>query len=568
MLAGAPARAGRRPIRFGLLCRGTTFPEWQARCLRHLLALEGVEAALLILDERPTPAGQASAQPPQLRHLLWWLYASLQLRRAAATRPADLATLLAAVPTLSWRTTGTDPDEESFRDEDLAAIRRRDLDFILHFAADAPRGAVLDVPRCGVWAFRFGEGGGLPGFWEVYHGDPSAGATLQRLLPRRQPGLTLYQGHLKTFRFSYVRSYDELLLSVVDWPARVCKDLQHGVAAPRDARPVPADAQRDHLPTNPQMVRLLFALARRALVGGFGILFRSEQWTIGIVDAPIQTFLVPGARPPIRWFPEIPAGWFIADPFALGRGDDTAVLVEAFSYRRGKGHIAALELSAAGAITAPRPVIEAPTHLSYPYLVEDRGEIYCIPESAAARKVTLYKAVEFPRRWVEHATLIEGFPARDATVFRHGDRWWLLCSMGEGGHESRLYGWYAPELVGPWTPHPANPLKTDVRSSRPAGTPFTDAGRLYRPAQDCSRTYGGAITINQVRRLTPTEFDEVAVTVVTPYPDSPYPHGLHTLSACGQRTMIDAKRLRFSWPATRQVVRSLGSTLRPLLTYR
>src|SRR5213596_456309 len=55
--------------------------------------------------------------------------------------------------------------------------------------------------------------------------------------------------------------------------------------------------------------------------------------------------------------------------------------------------------------------------------------------------------------------------------------------------------------LGPWRPHPGNPVKVDVRSSRPAGGPFLFGGNLYRPAQDCSRTYGGGITINRVTHL-------------------------------------------------------------------
>ncbi len=36
-------------------------------------------------------------------------------------------------------------------------------------------------------------------------------------------------------------------------------------------------------------------------------------------------------------------------------------------------------------------------------------------------------------------------------------------------------------------------------------------GALYRPAQDCSVTYGGAVVINRIDRLTPEEFSEQPV---------------------------------------------------------
>jgi hypothetical protein len=138
----------------------------------------------------------------------------------------------------------------------------------------------------------------------------------------------------------------------------------------------------------------------------------------------------------------------------------------------------------------------------------------------------------------------------DATVFRHDGRWWLLGSVHDGADaNSRLDAWYADALRGPWTPHPLNPLKCDVRSSRSAGTPFTVDGCLYRPAQDCAHTYGGAVSINRIDELTPSRFVERTVTRIAPDPDGPYPAGLHTICAAGPRTIIDGKREDFSWLA-------------------
>ena len=62
-----------------------------------------------------------------------------------------------------------------------------------------------------------------------------------------------------------------------------------------------------------------------------------------------------------------------------------------------------------------------------------------------------------------------------------------------------LHIWWSDDLFGQWRPHAANPVKIDARSARPAGTPFVHAGTLYRPAQDCSHTYGGAVAICRVR---------------------------------------------------------------------
>src|SRR2546425_834970 len=173
-------------------------------------------------------------------------------------------------------------------------------------------------------------------------------------------------------------------------------------------------------------------------------------------------------------------GRFIADPFGVEVDGAAHILYEDFDYRSSKGVIAAMPVASEKAPSPPDQAIELPVHASYPYVVEDRGEIYCIPETHEAREVGLYRAIEFPARWEKTATLLVGIAALDTTVFCHDGRWWLACTDKEAGKDLRLFLWHAPDLKGPWEPHMLNPVKTDVRSSRPAGTPFVHRGALYR----------------------------------------------------------------------------------------
>src|SRR5262249_60187968 len=78
----------------------------------------------------------------------------------------------------------------------------------------------------------------------------------------------------------------------------------------------------------------------------------------------------------------------------------------------------------------------------------------------------------------------------------------------------------------------------------PAGRPFVIDRRLYRPAQDCSRTYGGAIHVMAVDELTPDASREHIALRLEPDPAWPYPDGLHTIVVEGRRVYIDAKRTR------------------------
>jgi hypothetical protein len=282
-------------------------------------------------------------------------------------------------------------------------------------------------------------------------------------------------------------------------------------------------------------------------------LFRHADWNIGVAHAPIGAFLQPNARPLVSWFPPTKRGKFLADPFAVVRDGTTYILCEEFDYAANKGRIVSFELTDWLHPSGPKVAIELPTHISYPYLIEYQGAIYCTPETHQAREIALYKAEEFPHQWIRIASLISDFSGLDATIFQYEGRWWLTCACKDADL-AQLFVWYAWDLLGPWTPHAGNPVKTDIRSSRPAGTPFMHDGYLHRPAQDCSRSYGGGIVLNRVTRLTPTEFEEEPVTVIEPYENGPYRDGIHTVSAAGDVTIIDGLRRRFASSALRRNV--------------
>jgi hypothetical protein len=89
-------------------------------------------------------------------------------------------------------------------------------------------------------------------------------------------------------------------------------------------------------------------------------------------------------------------------------------------------------------------------------------------------------------------------------------------------------------------------VSTDIRSARPAGTPFLLNGKIIRPTQNCSKTYGGNIVLKQIEKLSPTEFEESFVKEILP-PKGRYAEGLHTLSTTGDEILVDGKRYHFNF---------------------
>lgn len=270
-------------------------------------------------------------------------------------------------------------------------------------------------------------------------------------------------------------------------------------------------------------------------------LFRHREWNVGIVNRPIQSFLEAGATSEVRWFPPPKRGTYLADPFALAMDGALYVFCEEFDYRTRRGVISSIELLG-NAYSGPRPAITLPVHMSYPCVFEHRGQVFCVPETSGAREAALYKAEVFPHHWAKAATLLRGFAAVDSTVFKHEGRWWLMCTDKDTDPDRNLFAWYARDLLGPWHPHENNPIKRDLTSSRPAGTPFHQDGSLYRPGQDNSRIYGGRIVINRVKELTRSRFEEVPAAVIEPFRNTRYPEGIHTISGVGGITLVDGFR--------------------------
>ena len=168
------------------------------------------------------------------------------------------------------------------------------------------------------------------------------------------------------------------------------------------------------------------------------------------------------------------------------------------------------------------------------------------PEAHRSGGLTLYRASAFPDRWAPATRLELDTPAIDPTVFRHGGLWWIAYAPDgpQSAKQGRLHLAYADSIVGPWRTHPGNPVRIDRASSRPGGPPFLADGQLMLPVQDCTKSYGGALRLLHIHVLTPDRFEaDAGPAIRAPTSAKEFRDGLHTLSACGNHTLIDVKRI-------------------------
>jgi len=271
-----------------------------------------------------------------------------------------------------------------------------------------------------------------------------------------------------------------------------------------------------------------------------------DIWRTGIIRLPLEEVLARGGIDglPIRWLPQRPQRYtFLADPFGLERDGKLHVFVEALDYRDRHGRIEVFTFDAELDLVDHSVCLSEPWHLSYPFVFEADGNIFMLPEASRSGGLTLYRAIDFPRRW-EAASRIEMPDVTiDATPFIHDGKWWLFFSPASR-KEDELHLAFADKLEGPWRGHPANPVCRGNDGSRPGGTPVIIDRRIVLPVQDCSTTYGGAVRALRFDQLKPDRLScELGDPIRPPPSFAPYDAGLHTLSACGSFTLFDAKRI-------------------------
>jgi len=237
---------------------------------------------------------------------------------------------------------------------------------------------------------------------------------------------------------------------------------------------------------------------------------RAPQYAIGVRvgSSPSDLADPPGATNPVLTADAVTdvRAAFVADPFLFRHGDDWIMFMEVMNRARHCGEIGHA-LSTDGVKWSYRGIVlREPFHLSYPCILEDRGEIWMIPETAGDNSVRLYRATEFPAQWRFVTRLIEGFSFTDASVFQHGDSWWMFVSRNRS-EDLLLY--YADALTGPWCPHPRSPVVyARPEKARCAGRPIHLNGWLIRFAQDCKKEYGTSVRAFRIDRLDRQEYLE------------------------------------------------------------
>jgi len=531
----------RTPLRLLLVTDGGTIPNWLYKCLH---AVEESKVATVVLALHA-----ARNEGRNLRRLLFSLYERIDrhLFRSVADALVRID-LQSALPTCrvvnQHALAGSQPVNTAL----VRALEEESIDVVLDPFCLLPDAGLADLSTYGVWSVPFGHSDdprtqSTPAFWEVIEGTPSTETRLCVQWKGSGGKRVLYLSVAPTDRRSVSRSKSRLYWKIAAALARNLLCLGEdpdafvqrlAASASSDVAHTPSGAPAD-APGNLEMLRAGARLARRYASDTWMSTLYREHWTLayqrgsgdGRVEGPFQTLIPPRDR-------------YWADPFPVRVGNEYYIFHEEAPLSHYKGTIVLSVVDSAGKTAGPIPILEKDYHLSYPFVFQWDGEFFMIPETAAHNQVELYHCVTFPSRWKLERVLLSGLAASDPTPAFLFGKWWLFASIpvAGAGTSGELHLFYADSPLGPWTPHRANPVKSDVRSARPAGRIFERDGQFYRPAQDCSRRYGYAVSINRIVQLNPDFYREVEVDKLVPN-GKPDVAGVHTLNMADDMTVID-----------------------------
>ena len=544
-------------LRIGLLINSFVQRKWIYKVIEDIQSSGIAEVVVVIKNEATSTEGNRGRLATYWRnrkYLLYSLYERIDERRAKVTpnafEPTEITPLVsecAVVKVLPHMKAYSD----WFPEAALKEIREFDLDVALCFGFRILKGEALQIARHGVWSFHHGDNlvnrGGPAGFWEVMDNVPVTGSVLQILNEDLDNGVVIYRSWSPTSdKFSVKANRNNLYWKSSAFVMRRLKDIAEG----RPLRTSEGQLYRPYsnplyrMPTNAEIFPKLARLTARYVAGKFGSAFSEERWSLAYrfrtapCDSNNTLYRFKNLLPP--------RGCFWADPCAIKAEDRYYVFIEEYVDAAGKGHISVIELDKTGIVSGPTKVLQRDYHLSYPFVFEWNNAYYMVPESGANGTIELYRAKSFPLEWELEKVLMTGVPAKDATLAEIDGTWWMFVSIAENCIPDELSLFYATSPLGPWIPHPNNPVKSDVRSSRPAGSLFNWNGSLYRPAQDSSGRYGYAISINKITQLDREHFHEEQVSRILPNWHRDVV-ATHTLSIAGDLTIVDCLIKKSKW---------------------
>lgn len=275
-----------------------------------------------------------------------------------------------------------------------------------------------------------------------------------------------------------------------------------------------------------------------------------KKWIIGICRDNIEDIIRNKTfDPDIKWLRTNSFDKFYADPFLIASKDGSLkILFEDFTFNDDYGKIALMTLNKDFTQKNQKILLDTKSHLSYPFIFNEKNKTYIFPEAAQSGKLSCYE-YDPANESMNFVKDILDLPLRDSSIIKHDDKYWIFGTLSDNGTNYELHVFFSDSLLGTYVAHPGNPVKSGLNSTRSAGNFIEVDGMIYRPSQNCQKTYGESITINKITELSQTNVSEepfMTIKIDTKKKCNNGVHTIHTINITGNIIVVDGEHWIFS----------------------
>jgi len=549
-------------LRIGLLIDDFYLPAWNIKMLEEIIHFEGSEIVLIVKNGRVKSLKKSVFHRLFSRpeYFLYNLYTELD-RKIFRQNPdvLDKKNILSELNIGHVAQLKTQAlkngSSHHFLPEDIAKIRNHKIDILIKLGFNQLSGDIHSVSKYGIWGYKsddFKSNDVNPsGFWDVIDNKYDTNINVVIFDPDNEKHKLLLNSRSQTLPLSVNRNSNALLKKASLYLPSLIRELNDLGQDEFFNKINRINSNQDHsseisngYPTNFRLLIKLFVMVFSYGKNKIRYILFKNQWILlfRFKNDPeeLQSF---------QSFNKIlpPKDRFYADPFIIKKEGQFYIFFEELIFSENKGFISVIKVDQNGNYGKPEKILKKKYHLSYPHLFEFQGNLFMIPETKSNKTIELYRCLDFPLKWQFDRVLIEDIQAVDATIIFWEGKYWLFTYLdyfkGKFMSQGLYLFWTDDPTSGNWQFHKQNPIIPDSVFSRPAGNIYMDKNKIFRPSQDCSVRYGYGIKINQIIKLTETEYEEVEV-------DSIYPDwnkeliSTHTINFVENLTVIDAEMRR------------------------
>lgn len=364
---------------------------------------------------------------------------------------------------------------------------------------------------------------------------------------------SVYQHEIKNIHDEYVMPefaelslYQQGAISRKDWKQDMKKATSYMDYAADDPAPTSGWKEYRKKKFKAQIIRLIKKLLINpslkkticSMICKLKNRLQRRYWHLGFAEFD-ERYVTGEVEFKVRYMKGLPQNKWYADPFILDVTENTIeVLVEELTYSIRRGRIARLSIDRKTlALLSEKIILDLDTHLSFPAIWRENGNVYIYPENSASNSNTYYKYDVDSNHFEKLFVTVEE-PLTDAVIFLwQGQKYMFTTRIPEGNSnhllifkesESNKYELFQEYYF-------------NDKIARNAGDVLKVGDKYYRVAQDCSKGYGGGVIFQEI------VFDNEHFDFKTVHEIFPYPHcfALHTFNVYKGLCVIDVSKARF-----------------------